>query len=343
VAAEGRIFSMSPLGHLSSALLATTLAFNPSPAPNPDAYVRIDAPLRCSGSLLTPQVAITAAHCLELGVPEDVAVGGLYAGDPDETYIEVLDAVIPEKYTPLAADGDFEWDFALLLLSEPYQNADVPLFGPELPSEAIYGWAGAWGRVSESDPSGVNDGFLWGAIGVVNLNRLYNLGESDDGSVRACRGFVGEGVLCFFTPYDLGGVGQSTCGGDSGSPVMYRPTVDSSPNQVGVVVGGYPDCGGVNVGLPTFAIDLTHAPYREWIGKTVADLLFDEDGLAYLSPEGSCSVSPSGARRSRCIDGSSWLIGDDRMRVRRRGHDTVKDLRIDSRGTRLRSRDRRSR
>jgi hypothetical protein len=268
-----------------------TFAFNGSPI-DPDGVVLIDSAGRCSGSMLTPNTFLTAAHCVPfigqtvfVGVERINSFGTVIGGQE----IAVTEALIPTEYKGVIS-GNWEWDLAVVGLAEPYAGTikAFPPTAPEMPWSD--GWAGAWGDTG---------------IGLSRepLGAKYDRWEQVQPSTfqPPSRRFVGWGVLQGF-----GIEGSETCGGDSGSGLVV------AGNVIGHVVAGFPPCGE-HLDLPGYFIDYTNEQYRNWIGLATSEL----DPWSFNPNFGSCSISSralDGLRHvdfTDCIDGSRTTVRED--------------------------------
>lgn len=164
----------------------------------------------CGGTLITPTVVLTAAHCVtkEPGVPSVsapeiiAAIGRRSLSDPTSgELLGVSQIVIHPRYR--IKKGSPRKDVALLQLASPSSYTPAEIGGPK-------DWGGSatamgWGDTSENGQS--SDALL-----AVDLPLIGN---------RGCRGalrkqYVASVMLC------AGSNGSDTCQGDSGGPLMVQ-------------------------------------------------------------------------------------------------------------------------
>ncbi|MCJ0873906.1 trypsin-like serine protease [Streptomyces sp. AP-93] len=148
----------------------------------------------CGASLVSPDVAVTAAHCVEGAVEYAVRVGSAHrsSGGETSTVGEVL--VHPE------------YDFAVLRLTEPVQAQPITI-ADEAPAGTPTRLLG-WGQVTPE--RGADEG-------------SESLKELDTTLVDSgCTSISPQGELCVDSPLDENGDPQGACYGDSGGPAIVR-------------------------------------------------------------------------------------------------------------------------
>lgn len=160
----------------------------------------------CGGSLVSPDVIVTAQHCMEGATGVSAQIGEV---DPSQaTPVDGVDWV--------AGGGVESGDWAVIKLAEPVEAAEMPA----LASDASYDegptfTAAGWGATSEGGPTS----------DVLMEVDLPFVSDADCGA--------GEEEVC---AGDLQNGGIDTCQGDSGGPLLN--TADGRPVLVGITSWG---------------------------------------------------------------------------------------------------------
>jgi MYXO-CTERM domain-containing protein len=279
----------------------------------------------CSGTLISPLIVVTAAHCAvvepEPGVVSPAEPGTLWVAEGHLVSRSATDAmlrIVTEVHVHEEYDHDFIMgrsrdgagqggigspnDIALLILESPFEDAPLaPLLTTEREAALVH----------------------HGDVGFVAGYGVYDLDEGSTGELYisdAVIDIIGQQELLTRRSDQLG----DSCYGDSGGP-LYVPT-DYGDFLVGLVSRGRSDvkrdCGDGGV----YTLLSVHLP---WIARTAQDrfqpildsgdqnVSFLQDGAGPISaPKGgslqrakSCAASPPGSDGQSPISALALLAG----------------------------------
>jgi len=182
----------------------------------------------CGASIIAPNWALTAAHCIASATPtrESIAIGSLRydgAGNPSAVY-----HTVERTYRhPSFSSSNLDYDAALLLLSTPIQfnqySQPVTLATGSATYTGISATVIGWGTTS----SGGSASSVLREVDVPVISNAECSTMYDGVTAR---------MLCAYEP------GKDSCQGDSGGPIF--DTRGGETTQIGIVSWGI-GCAGV--------------------------------------------------------------------------------------------------
>jgi secreted trypsin-like serine protease len=213
----------------------------------------------CSGTVVSSNVILTAAHCVvdeEHGALRPASRFRVVTGNVEwgssERVVSAVSAVA--AYPEYTWSGEFtHWgDAAILQLAQPISAPAVKLATSEAPAAGSSALMVGWGKTTPSQ-SGVSPLLHYGETSI----------ESDLDCAAGSSHFHPGAELCVLDPSQL----RSACSGDSGGPLLVvAPGTTSEPLEVGIA--SFIIDGGCSPSTPQYYTSA--ALVAPWVASQVA-------------------------------------------------------------------------
>jgi len=296
------LFLSSPA--LAGAIETPVVGGTPVPAGKwPDVALVVAHDALCTGTLIAPDVVLTAGHCIGID-PVEVVLDTVDFGEPGGEAIKVKSAT---------AYPDWQHSFDVGVLVLDHAAREKP--------RAIAAACTAKEHVAVGDPVHIVGFGLTAASGKGMNTQLHeaDLAITDATCAQdpACQPSIAPGGEIV-----AGGGGTDSCFGDSGGPLYV--TAAGSPALIAVVSRGLAETGtpcghgGVYV-----RADRVVSWIEKVTGRTIArakcDRPADDDGTADASASGGCSTTSGaiGGGLVACVIAALWILTAPRRSRRR--------------------------
>ena len=221
----------------------------------------------CGATLIRSDVVVTAAHCVEGFVAEDLDV---VLGTTDLSQVSASDRI---GVASIVVHPDYDWetydsDIALLKLERASDGVPIELVTATAMSQMSEGQmltTLGWGMTSATDTNSYVD-----VLRQVDLPYV---------SQSSCIAAVGSGVTNNMFCAGTGLGDKDSCQGDSGGPIIWRQ------GETAVLAGlvSWGDGRGCAV-VNTYGVYVRLAAYLDWIKQTMSRVHFEPVGhLGYLN------------------------------------------------------------
>ncbi|HEY4143597.1 serine protease [Pinirhizobacter sp.] len=211
----------------------------------------------CGGTLVTPSIVMTAAHCVGLSTPADerlVVVGRTVITDTQTGKLHRVARIV--RHPRFNGGESPRYDIGFIELAEPVADAALVTLPPKgQPSDQRTGeltTVAGWGRTNHPDI--ILDRLQEASVELLPPSRCSGYGVMYDPSLMLC----------------AGSPGKDSCTGDSGGP-LFSVAADGKIEQLGIVSYGWgcadPDYPGLYTWLGSADIwdTLAESPDGQYI------------------------------------------------------------------------------
>lgn len=274
----------------------------------------------CGGSVVAPNVVLTASHCALEMLKGRVGDYSVIAGRTNLNHVGTgQEVLISQIYFPLTSAGAIRyrtnqgWDVSLLRLAAPIAQEPIRLLGPDERD------------VLEPGRRLIETGWGTTITGRDFYPKALRVGKTNIQPGSICRSQVGAAYFASSLQICLGDskAKQANCYGDSGGPAVVATT--AGYRQVGVTsFGSADDCAGL---IPNVDVLVGGSPVGNWIRTGVK-------ALAGIDPAGSGGTAPPVHGLCRIPAVRGLTLGQTRHRMRANGCSRFKVVRR-GRGNRI--------
>jgi len=184
----------------------------------------------CGGSLIAPDVVLSAAHC---GAGEYTAFIGRHSLQDTDGYEEI--SVKVEMMHPEYDADTTDNDFMLIFLERPVTSkVDLVTVSPDVVSSGVDVTVMGWGdTVKAQDVKELATELLEVEVTTMTNEECEQSKSTEAGWEFDYHGQITDNMLCAENEKDL-----DSCQGDSGGPLVIKTSSDQPDIQVGVVSWG---------------------------------------------------------------------------------------------------------